>query len=85
MTNKEAPLKTFFIKMLYEFASLKFQLVYISTLLFFFDKLSENGWLTAVLSVTGMRVINEVSGMVKDVNISNVLKKPKGKKNVNEE
>lgn len=47
--------------------SVKFFVILVSTALFYVDKLNQDGWITVVLSVTGMRVINEVSAMYKDI------------------
>jgi uncharacterized membrane protein len=46
---------------------IKHQLVMISTVLFYLDKMSEVGWITFVLSVTGFRLASEIVDMVKEV------------------
>ena len=42
----------------------------ISTWLFYIDKLTEDGWITVTLSITGMRVANEVMAMYKDIRVN---------------
>lgn len=62
MTVKEA-----FGQFLEGLVDLKHQLVVISTVLFYFDKMTEVGWITFVLSVTGFRLASEVMEAVKEV------------------
>ncbi len=57
--------------------SVKFFLICLSTWLFYIDKLSESGWLMLILSVTGMRVANELSAIYKDVRIAQIAKAKK--------
>lgn len=70
----------FWTKCLNEFASMKYQLIFTATGLFYAGKLSESGWITFVLSMTGIRVINEVSSMVSDVQKAKDALNFKGKK-----
>jgi hypothetical protein len=53
--------------------------IILSTWLFYIDKLNQDGWVTMVLSVTGMRVVNEVSAMYKDIRTSAPALPKKGK------
>lgn len=62
MTLKEA-----FSQFLSGLVDLKHQLVMISTVLFYLDKMTEVGWITFVLSVTGFRLASEVMDAVKEV------------------
>lgn len=43
--------------------SVKFFLICLSTWLFYLGKLTESGWLMVVLSVTGMRVANQLAAI----------------------
>lgn len=47
--------------------SMKFFVLLLCTWLFYIDKLNQDGWVTVTLSVTGMRVVNEVASMYKDI------------------
>ncbi len=47
--------------------SMKVLVVVLSTWLFYIDKLNQDGWVTVVLGVTGMRMANEVAAMYKEV------------------
>lgn len=62
MTFKEA-----FGQFLASVVDLKHQLILISTVLFYLDKMTEVGWITFVLSVTGFRLATEVMDAVKTV------------------
>lgn len=57
--------------------SMKLLIMLISTWLFYIQKLNQDGWVTVVLSVTGMRLANELSGMYKDIRTAQVAKKGK--------
>lgn len=61
MTIREA-----FSDFLADCVDLKYQLVAISTVLFYLDKLSEIGWMTTVLSLCGVRLLDNVGTLVKD-------------------
>lgn len=64
-------------KLFESLTSVKFFLICLSTWLFYIDKLSESGWLMLILSVTGMRVANELSAVYKDVRIAQIEKAKK--------
>ena len=81
----------FFAKILQEAASLKFQLAYISCFLFYQDKLSEAGWLTAILSIAGFRMVTDLPYLIKNTkstaetvttNVLNLSNPTDGTKNV---
>lgn len=63
--------------------SVKFFVMILSSVLFYIGKLTQDGWMTIVLSTTGMRLANELSSMYKDIRVSqaeNSVPVPKGKK-----
>ena len=62
MTIKEA-----FSQFLEGVVDLKHQLVMISTVLFYLGKMTEVGWITFVLSVTGFRFASEIMDVIKSV------------------
>lgn len=57
-------------KVFQSLTSVKFFLIILSTWLFYIDKLSESGWLMMVLSVTGLRVMNEMATAYKDIQVA---------------
>lgn len=75
MSIKEA-----FADFLSDCVDLKYQLVAISTLLFYYDKLSEMGWITCVLSLCGVRLLDNVGSLVKGKISDAVTPTVKGKK-----
>ena len=60
-------LKEFLKAVLASIVDIKHQLVLISTVLFYLGKMSEVGWITFVLSVTGFRLATEFMDAVKEV------------------
>lgn len=57
------PLKQAIAKIFESLTSVKFFLICLSTWLFYLGKLTEAGWLMVVLSVTGMRVANQLAAI----------------------
>lgn len=54
--------------------SMKLLVMLIATWLFYIEKLNQDGWVTVVLSVTGMRMANELGAMYKDIRVAKVGK-----------
>ncbi len=69
-------IKDSFAKLLASLTSVKFWVLTTATWLFYIDRLSEEGWITVVLMATGMRAVNEVAAVYKEIRAAD---KPKGK------
>lgn len=59
-----------FVKAAEKLVSMKVLVVILSTVLFYIGKLNQDGWINMVLMVTGIRAINEVAAMYKDIRIA---------------
>ncbi len=61
--------------------STKLWTLLIATWLFYIDTLNQDGWITVVLMTTGMRAVNEVATVYKEIRTgAQPLPTPKGKK-----
>lgn len=55
--------------------SVKFLVLVTSTWLFYVGKLTQDGWVTMMLTTTGIRAVNEVAAMYRDLRTSVPVKK----------
>jgi len=69
--------KPYLDKIFASVVSVKFFVIVISTVLFCIGKLNQDGWVSMVLTTTGMRVVNEVAAMYAEVRKSESGKKAK--------
>lgn len=56
-------------KVLNSIISVKFMVICLATWLFYIDKLNQDGWVLMVLSTTGLRLVNEVAAVYKDIRV----------------
>lgn len=60
--------------------SVKFQIIVVSSIFLYVGRLSDENWVTVILTIAGFRTINEVSSMYKSVKKFDVKKKIKNEK-----
>lgn len=60
--------------------SVKFAVMLISSVLFYIGTLNQDGWVTIILSTTGMRLANELGAIYKDMRVGQAATTAKGAK-----